>query len=285
MTTLVERIRENYERLGPGERQVADLLLDSSDLMVGFTATELAERAGVSKPTVSRFVGKLGLASFDEFRRLVRQEAQLAPGSPLALLADELDATAGELARLVAESLRADLRNLERTFAGLTDEVVTAWVDLLEAAPKLVFVDFRKNFALAYYAHTLFNVLRDNVKLLPPPGASAVDGLLGVGEDDVVVMFPFRRAQRDHDIVSGAVVERGAVLLTIGDVYANPAARRAKLHISCGTQGVGVFDSMAAPISVVNLLFTAVANRRGVDATEKLQELERLHQQFETFRV
>jgi DNA-binding MurR/RpiR family transcriptional regulator len=285
MTTLVERIRGCYDRLGPGERRVADLLLESPDRMLGFTATELAERSGVSKATVSRFVGKLGLDSFEEFRQVVRAEQRPAPGSPLALLADELDATSGELLQLLAASLRADLGNLERTFAALTDEVVSAWVDLLEDANKVVFVDFRKNYALAYYAYTLFNVLRGGVELLPPPGASAVDKLLDVRHGDVVVMFPFRRAQRDQDIVSGAVVERGAVLLTIGDVYANPAALRSKLHISCATQGVGVFDSMVAPISVVNLLFTAVANRLGADATRKLQELEQLHQQFETFRA
>jgi DNA-binding MurR/RpiR family transcriptional regulator len=285
MTTLVDRIHECYERLGPGERQVADLLLASPDRMLGFTATELAERAGVSKATVSRFVGKLRLDSFEEFRRVVREEQRPVPGSPLALLAEELDATSGELQRLLAESLRADLGNLERTFATLTDDVVSAWVDLLEGAPKVVFVDFRKNYALAYYAYTLFNVLRANVALLPPPGASAVDGLLNVRPADVVVMFPFRRAQRDQDIVSAAVVERGAVLLTIGDAHANPATRRARLHISCATHGVGVFDSMVAPISVVNLLFTAVANRLGVDATHKLQELERLHQHFQTFRT
>jgi DNA-binding MurR/RpiR family transcriptional regulator len=280
---LARRIREVYPTFTPAESRIADLLLASPELMLGFSATELAERAGVSKPTVTRFIGRLGLSSFQEFRERARTSEVLEAGSPLELLARALDVTGGDLRVLVTESLRRDIDNLERTYLGLDPQDLDEAVDLLVGAPRIAFSDFRKQYALAYYAGTLFNSIRSGVRIVPLPGTSAEDGLLDLGPGDLVVMFPFRRAQRDHDVTSRAVLDRGATLVTIGDRYPNPADERAAIHIVCETDGVGVFDSSVAPMSLINLLFTATANRIGRPAQERLSDLEQQHEIFGTF--
>lgn len=283
MSDLAGRIREAYAAFSPAESKIADLLLGSPDLMVGFTATELAERAGVSKPTVTRFVSRLGLDGFGEFRRMARETQRLAPGSPLDLLTRGLDVTEGDLGVLVAESLRRDVDNLERTYRGLDEDELEAVVRRLVEAPRVVFVDFRKQYSLAYYAGTLFNSIRPDVRTLPVPGTSAADGMLDFGDDDLMVMFPFRRAQRDHAVTAEAAVELGMTLVSVGDRYPNRAAELAEVHLVCQTDGVGVFDSSVAPMSLINLLFTATATRLGVPAQQRLARLEHAHHIFDTF--
>ncbi|TVR31805.1 MAG: MurR/RpiR family transcriptional regulator [Nitriliruptor sp.] len=280
---LARRIRESYGQFTPAESQIADLLLASPELMLGFTATELAARAGVSKPTVTRFVGRLGLSSFQEFRERARSNHVPEPGSPLDLLARALDVTGGDLGVLVTESLRRDIDNLERTYLGLDSEQLDVLVDLLVDAPRVAFADFRKQYALAYYAGTLFNSIRPDVRVLPAPGTSAEDGLLDLGAGDLAVLFPFRRAQRDHEITARAVVDRGATLVSIGDRHPNHADALATIHLVCESGGVGLFDSLVAPMSIINLLFTATANRLGEPAQERLADLERQHRTFGTF--
>lgn len=283
MNALGRQIREAYPAFTPAESKIADLLLQWPELMIGFTATELAERAGVSKPTVTRFVARIGLESFQEFRERARSSRDVAPGSPLDLLTRSLDVTEGELGVVVAETLRRDMKNLERTYLGLQHEDLGRIVDRLVEAPRVAFGDFRKQYALAYYAGTLFNSIRADVRTVPAPGTSAEDGLLDVGPGDLVVMFPFRRAQRDHEVTARSVVNLGATLVTIGDRYANPAAALAEIHLVCETDGVGVFDSSVAPMSLINLLFTATANRLGVSAHQRLALLEDQHEIFGTF--
>ncbi len=281
---LTRRIRDAYPSFTPAESRIADLLLSAPEMMVGFSARELSERAGVSKPTVTRFVGRLGLSSFQEFRELARRSAVAEPGSPLQLLERTVDVTGGDLAVLVTESLRRDVENLERTYLGLDQTVLDEVTELLVTARRLAFVDFRKQYAFAYYAGTLFNSIRPDVRIAPLPGTSAEDALLDVTSGDVVVMFPFRRAQRDHEVTARAVVARGATLVSIGDRYPNPADELARFHLICETDGVGVFDSAVAPMSVINLLFTATANRLGDPAQERLTDLEGQHAIFGTFR-
>lgn len=281
--SLAELIRSRYERLSPGERLVADLLLASPQHMSGFTATELAQSVGVSKATVTRFISKLGMADFAEFRRSARERQRFALGSPLQLMDQQLAATQGDLQRLVGETLRSDSFNLNQTYAELVlDEVANA-VELLSGSRQVIFADFRKQFALAYYAATLFRVIRPNVSMLPVPGASAVDAMLDLSQDDLVVMFPFRRPTRDEDVLSAAVIESGATLVAIGDIWPNPANRRAHLHLRCHTESVGVFDSFVTPMSLINLLFSATANRLGASARDRLALLEEKHRSFQTF--
>lgn len=283
MAELGARIRAAYPTLSPAERRVADLLLDTPDLMVGFSATELAERAGVSKPTVTRFVSKIGLNGFREFRERAREVLRVPRGSPLDLLAQELDVTEGDLATLITETLAGDLANLQHTYLTIDPKDVGLVVDLLATCPHVIFADFRKQHALAAYAGALFNAVRSDVRVLPVAGTSPADGLLDLTADDVVVMFPFRRPQREHELLSAAVVDLGASLVTIGDRYPNPAAARASVHLECATDGVGVFDSLVAPMSLVNLLFTATVNRLGGPAERRLSDLEDHHRRFDTF--
>lgn len=281
--SLVELIRSRYDHLSRSERRIADEILGSSLLMSGFTATELAESARVSKATVTRFIAKLGLSSFDEFRRIARDPHMFAAGSPLRLMEEGLAATHGELHLLIEETARRDGFNLSQTYAEVSIEEIAEVVRQLSESRMVVFADFRKQYALAYYAATLFRVVRSGVNTLPLLGASAVDGMLDLGPEDLVVMFPFRRPTRDQDVLSRAVIDAGANLVTIGDIWPSPASQRARIHLRCHTGSVGVFDSLVAPISLINLLFAATANRLGGAAQERLALLEKKHDSFKTF--
>lgn len=283
MRSLLDLIRSRYSTLSRSERRVADEVLGSVTHMSGFTATELAESAHVSKSTVTRFVAKLGLDSFDDFRRVTRDLNSFTAGSPLTLMADGLATTHGDLRLLVEETARRDSSNLAKTYAELPIDQLAEAVRLLSEAESVVFADFRKQHALAYYAATLFSVVRPRVSTLPAPGASPVDGMLDIGRGSLVVMFPFRRPLRDQDVLSRAILNAGADLVTVGDIWPNPASERATVHIRCRTDSVGVFDSFVAPISVVNLLLAATANRLGEAARERLAMLEKQSEAFGTF--
>lgn len=61
-------IQEEWPQLSPSEQRIADILLSDFDFAVGASIIELAERASVSPPTVTRFCRRLGCQSFSEFK-------------------------------------------------------------------------------------------------------------------------------------------------------------------------------------------------------------------------
>lgn len=282
-TSVAERIRSKYVTFSRSERSIADFLLGTQHHLSAYTATELAREASVSKATVTRFMNKLGFETFQDFRKVVRKGRHMIVGSPIELLERGLAATEGNLQVLFDETLRTDQTNLSQTYANLELSQVAEVVEYFAGARRLIFADFRKQYALAYYAATLFRTIRPDVSSLPMPGASPVDNMIDLGPEDVVVMFPFRRPMREQNILSNAVAESSATLIAIGDIWPTPPTQKALIHLRCFTESPGVFDSFVAPMSLINMLFSATANVLGDTAKTRLTELEHRHLTFETF--
>ena len=66
--TAQERIRRIFGSLTRAERQLTDAILDNYPMSGLGSITRLAEKAGVSTPTVARTVQKLGFSGFPEFQ-------------------------------------------------------------------------------------------------------------------------------------------------------------------------------------------------------------------------
>lgn len=85
-----QRIDRSYGELSPQEQRAADFILDHlSDLAV-YSGTELAQRSGVSKATVSRLFRRLGFENAQEVREHARSLRSsgvpvggIAPAHPL----------------------------------------------------------------------------------------------------------------------------------------------------------------------------------------------------------
>lgn len=83
--TLEGRIRQHWDQLSSYEQRLADVILAAPGQLAMSTATELANSAGVSKATTTRFFRHLGYESYDAARRQARE--MQSSGSPLYLQA------------------------------------------------------------------------------------------------------------------------------------------------------------------------------------------------------
>lgn len=77
-SALLTRIRASFDLLRKSERAVADFVLAQPNDVLSISIAELANRVGVSQPTVARFVGALGFSGFKEFK--LRLAQSLATG-------------------------------------------------------------------------------------------------------------------------------------------------------------------------------------------------------------
>src|SRR5215472_15205890 len=84
-----EVVRQRLDSLSPAERRLARVLLASYPIAGLESVARFAERAGVSPPTVTRFITKLGFRGYPEFQETLRREVQSRLSSPLARYRDE----------------------------------------------------------------------------------------------------------------------------------------------------------------------------------------------------
>ena len=75
-----DRILAVYDTLRPSERRLADYVTRHGASVIRLSMPELAERAGVSQPTIARFCAALGYDGFKEFKLQFAQN--LGGGTP-----------------------------------------------------------------------------------------------------------------------------------------------------------------------------------------------------------
>ncbi len=80
-------IKDSYSELRPAERQVADVVLADVTFAVDASNAEIAKRADVSEPTVTRFCRSIGCDGVRDFKLKLAQSVvvgrlYLAPGEP-----------------------------------------------------------------------------------------------------------------------------------------------------------------------------------------------------------
>jgi DNA-binding MurR/RpiR family transcriptional regulator len=279
-TGIAGRVAAVYAELPAGERRLADVVLESASELPGLTAAELAERSDVSAATAVRFFRRLGFANYAEVRRAARDGQRAAWGSPLTELAglDARSADASDIGAAIAQ----DMRNLADTAAALAPDRVAAAIDLLAGAQNLWLVGYRNSAALAAYACNLLTHVRPGVHLLPRPGQSLAEELVDLGPGDALVVFGFRRRPVMLDGLLAAARDVGARTLLLADLTAAASAARADVALLAATKGHGMFDSYAAPVSLINHLAAAVGLKLGAAAEARLAAIEDLHGRVDT---
>ncbi|GAA3094903.1 hypothetical protein GCM10017687_01630 [Streptomyces echinatus] len=111
------RLRELFDgpRLSPGQRRIAQYLIEHITEAAFLSITELADRVGVSQPSVTRFAAAVGFSGYPALREKLQSIAlsSLAGGPGEEDRANELQAAIdGEIQNL--ENLRRDFADPDR---------------------------------------------------------------------------------------------------------------------------------------------------------------------------
>ena len=268
--SLIQRIHHVYAALPDGERRAVDLVLEGPGELALWSAAELALRAGVSAPTVSRLFRRLGYASYDEARRASR--ALRAAGSPLYRGAPGGDEGSGVIARHRA----AEVAAIETTFARLDAPRVTAAAHRLATAPRMRAVGFRNSYFVAEYARMLFSQIRPDVQLLNWNGQTAAESLGDVGPGDAVLLVDLRRRPAGFAAFAAALIGTGAEVVAISDSPPRAEAKP-KWLLSCAVNTPQAFDAPGPAFALVRLLASEAMLRLGPAARRRIERIEGLH--------
>ncbi|MBY5333513.1 MurR/RpiR family transcriptional regulator [Rhizobium leguminosarum] len=74
---IFSTLQEDKGRLSPSESRIAEIIVNDFEFAVNASIIELAERAKVSPPTVTRFCRRLGCESFSDFKVQLARTAHI----------------------------------------------------------------------------------------------------------------------------------------------------------------------------------------------------------------
>ncbi|QCG91642.1 MurR/RpiR family transcriptional regulator [Azospirillum sp. TSH100] len=282
--SLTARIRDRYGDLTPMERQLADVILACPGELSGYSATELAGRAGVSKMTVSRLVRRLGYAGFEEARLAARRGGDW--GSPLFLLppgvAGPAQAPAPDAGlppleahfRRSAEALAATARQI--------DPALLAQAARALAGARRIWVCGARNSAfLAGYARWQFIQVRGEVHQLAASGETMAETLADLGTGDLLFLVGIRRRPPAIVRLLRTAGERGIPTILIADSHSALEAPPPPLTFRCETRSLAALDSHVAALAVIHALAAELIPLTGEPGRARIRAIEDLHDQLE----
>lgn len=265
LRSVSESIRQRMGKLSPAERRVARVLMSGAPTMGLESSARLAQRAGVSGPTVSRFVASLGFTNYAEFQQALREELSARVMPPVEYYrryrdsqssSDLLSGSGSALGGIVASSVR-----------GLDPEDFGRAVGLL-AEPRhrvVALGGWFSHFAAGYLASRLQEI-RAGVHVVPQTTSDRVTALAGLARKDVVVAFDFRRYERDTHDFARAAHDRGASVVLFTDPWLSPVSEFADALLIAQVVGPSPFETLAPTVAVAEMIVTAVAESLGDDA-------------------
>jgi DNA-binding MurR/RpiR family transcriptional regulator len=277
--SVAERARRNLKALSKAERRVAHALLEDYPVAGLETVAQFAERAGTSGPTILRFVGHLGFTSYNDFQKALRSELQLRLQGPLARYGSRprSDEDGDPFKRLGS----AICRNIQHAVGGVSRREYAVLSALISDRRRAVFcLGGRFSQLIAAYFHHYLRWLRPGTRLIRDGSATWADYLLDVRSGDVLVVFDFRRYQRDVLQFAGSAAAQGAVIVLFTDVWNSPIAKYAAHVIRCPVEVPTAFDSGVAGLAMVEVIIASVVEELGNRSKIRMERLERLRAPF-----
>jgi DNA-binding MurR/RpiR family transcriptional regulator len=248
-------------RLTPTQRRVLAHLVDHAAELPWLSAGEVAARAGVSQPSVTRLANVLG---FDGYARL-REELRRRPAPPAP-------------PDRIAAALEGEVAALSRLGAVLPD--AAAWAGIgraLRGSAPVVVAGFRAGRYLATYTAYLLRKVHPDVAEVDHGGAEALDRLVEAADSGATAAVVVCVARYPAETVAflAAAHRLGLRVVLVADEVMPPVPGAPPAW----TIGVPVgarltFDAHPAALVALSMLVEAVCDARPAATEARLEALD-----------
>lgn len=274
MHDVSQRIVDLYDEFTRSERRMADLILQTPELVAEMSATALAERAEVSKATAARFFRRLGYPSARTARMDAKRSIDRDGYEP------EWRTRFGSARVNQAQHLTAEVQNLTRSIEQIRSDDLNEAIRAFAGAEKIWVVGFGENYPLAHFARALLIRVKPDIRMIPIGGFSVPEEFASIRASDAVLALGIGRRTRSLRSVMASSRKAGAHVTFITDHIAPVAAETASVTLRCRTKGSGAFDSVVAPVSVLTYFCSSLALRIGEPALSRLEYISQIHEEW-----
>jgi DNA-binding MurR/RpiR family transcriptional regulator len=272
-TSIAEMIVARVDAMPAGERRAAHALIANYPMLGLKTVAEFSARAGVSSPTILRFVSRIGFGNYAEFQSALNDELAEQLQSPLSRTGAGRARTDGQAGPL----LTATLENVVETFRLLSDRQVNEIVALLaDPRRRIHFVGGRFTDPLARYTAAHLAIIRPGTAHLEGQENMWRDRLIDMGRRDAVVIFDIRRYQESLLRFAEKAHARGVAIVLVTDQWLSPIARFATHVIAARTAVPSAWDSSAALFVVVERLIAGVTDSLPDQSAARIRDMDAL---------
>lgn len=275
--SVIDLINENKAQFSKGHRRIAEYVETHLEQAAYLTAARLGAEVGVSEPTVVRFACSLGYEGYPEFQRDLNDYAKTRLTAPQRIgVAQKLmgDNNSDVLTRI----LTLDAESVKRTLRTISREDFDGAVEALINARNIYIIGARSAYALACFLDCNLSVIFPSVRLVNDRTASGVfEQLFAAGPGDVVIGISFPRYTQTTVKALRFASRRGAEVIAMTDSEQSPLVPYSNYKLYSQNDIISYYDSLVAPLSVINALLAALSLRKKDEVDKILEGIEEIY--------
>lgn len=268
--SILNAIRERLDGLHPKERELAEYLLEQPEQAVQMTISDLAQQAGSSTATVSRFCRSFHFQNFADFKmrlaaELARQPAQV----------QYQDIVAGNPLQEIVSAIAANhVRSITDTTRMLDLQQLKAAVSALHAAKRIDLYGAGTSGTIAQdFFHKLIRIGKAANAYSDPH--MQITSAASLTEQDVAVGISYSGETPETIRALKSAKEQGAVTIAIAKFGNSRLADAADIRLFTSTSEAGMrrgdMASRMAQLHVVDILFTGLVSEHFDDYVPRLE--------------
>ncbi|HEV2782469.1 MAG TPA: MurR/RpiR family transcriptional regulator [Actinophytocola sp.] len=268
------RIRSLLPGLARAEQRVAKVVLDNPSSVARRSITEVADAAGTSETTVTRFCKAIGVGGYPELRIALAADTARTEARTDRDLGGEIDPE-DDLATVVGKVTFADARAVEETAGQLDVEMLARVVDAIATAGRVdVYGVSASAFVAADLQQKLHRIGRISFAWNDTHIMLTSAAVLGPG--DVAFGISHTGATTDTVEALRTAREHGATTVALTNFPTSPITEVADLVLTTAARETtfrsGAMASRIAQLTVVDCLFIGVAQRHLDKAMKALDD-------------
>ncbi|MEV8018236.1 MurR/RpiR family transcriptional regulator [Streptomyces sp. NPDC086554] len=250
-------------RLTPTQRRIAHCMVRRAADVPFLSSVELAELAGVSQPSVTRFAVALGFDGYPALRRHLRELSPTAESGESSL-------------NEYQQAVEAEIANLRHLAEVLADPApVERAGRLLAASRPLPVLGLRAAASQAYGFAYFAAKVHPDVRLLGEGGTMLADRIDAAVRAGASTLLCFALPRHPREVVDALAYAQsaGLTVVTVADSAFAPVAAHSDLLLPAAV-GTGLaFDTACAPMLLGRVLLEAMCDDLP-DAQARLEEFD-----------
>lgn len=273
--TVLTRLSEELDELTPEAKKAARYVLENPRDVGVSTVREIATAADVKPNTIVRMARQVGFDGYDDFREPFRAAIRNGEASfPDRVRWLQDMQKNGEMGHLYAEMVSSALRNVEDTFAGISEVDLQAAAKTLWECRNVYTLGVGVNHANASNFTYLARTGMVQFYAIPRTGSSAIDDLAWADDQDVLIAITCKPYRQEVIDAVRVAKEQGLTVIALSDSPASPIIRAADHGFVVSVETPQFFPSS---VSIIALLETLLSFVIATSTEQVVQRVEKFH--------
>lgn len=268
---------------------LASFILDHAVEVCFMSSTKLAEKLGISDPSVIRFCRVLGFSGYTDFQKALREEYH----GDLFRISDRLPVPSDRAAALSRLDLPSDilsneyqntLNNLEQTIASTRPEDLDHAAEIILTSRHKYIVASRGNACLGVYLNLYLHHMTDQVISTSSASASPFDLMADISSEDCVIVFSFPRYSSIDELTLKLARSAGAKIILFTDKPSARLGEYADILFTIPVNSTSFFNSLIAAQFLTEVLLNTISRKcKGRSVEKKLKKIDLYLDEFGTY--